>query len=134
MENYQDKLTNIREYLQEKYPQKISISAISRNLRIHRSTASKYLEILRLNGEVTMCHYGKSKLYTISNRIPTTSLFDHINEIMVIIDSDSRILMANKSFFSKFNIKNVREPIGKNIHEIDWTYFPTSQFRKILKE
>ncbi|MDE4908584.1 PAS domain S-box protein [Methanogenium marinum] len=130
MESYQDTLTNIREYLQEKHPQKISISAISRNLGIHRSTASKYLEILRLNGQVTMCCYGKSKLYTISDRIPTTSLFDCINEIIVIIDSNSRILMANKSFFSKFNIKNEREPIGKNIQETGLDIFSDIAIQK----
>lgn len=130
MEGCHDKLIAIQEYLQEKYPQKISISAISRNLGLHRSTVSKYLEILRLNGQVTMCHYGKSKLYTISNRIPTTSLFDHINEIVVTIDSDSRILMANKNFLVKFNFKNESEIIGTNIHKIGDNIFSDVSIQK----
>lgn len=130
MECYQDRILRIQKFLQEKYPQKVSISAISRNLGIHRSTVSKYLELLRLNGQVTMCQYGRAKLYTISERIPTSSLFDCIDDIIVIIDTNFQIIMANKSFFSKFNIINERELIGQNLYELKLSIFSEHPIKK----
>ena len=63
MEEYQEKLIAVREYLREKSPQKMSISAISRNLEINRGTVAKYLDILRINGQVTMAITG-NQFYT----------------------------------------------------------------------
>jgi PAS domain S-box-containing protein len=123
MEEYQDKLIAIRQFLSEKSPQKVSISAISRNLGINRGTVAKYLEVLRVNGQVTMVPYGKSKLYTVSERIPTVSLFDYTTDIIVIVDSNARILMANKSFFSKFEILKEKELVGTNIFQMGFDIF-----------
>jgi len=130
MEEYQEKLIAVREYLREKSPQKMSISAISRNLEINRGTVAKYLDILRINGQVTMAHYGKSKLYTISERIPTASLFDYTTDIIVIMDAGARILMANKSFFSKFDILKERELVGTNIFKMGIDIFSDPSIQK----
>jgi len=130
MEEYQEKLIAVREFLMEKSPQKMSISAISRNLEINRGTVAKYLDILRINGQVTMVHYGKSKLYTVSERIPTVSLFDYTTDIIIIMDSSARILMANKSFFSKFDILKERELVGTNIFKMGLDIFSDPSIQK----
>ncbi|MDD4255541.1 MAG: PAS domain S-box protein [Methanofollis sp.] len=130
METYQERLNTIRDYLIEKNPQKVSISAIARNLGMHRSTVSKYLEIMRFNGQVTMDHYGKSRLYTISERIPTMSMFDHTADIIVVMDTNARILMANKSFFTKFDITRKRELIGNNIFDMRLDIFSDLSIKK----
>lgn len=130
MEEYQEKLNAVRQFLEEKSPQKMSISAISRNLGINRGTVAKYLDILRLNGQVTMVPYGKSKLYTISEQIPVISLFDYTTDIIVIMDSNARILMANKSFFSKFGILKERELVGTSIFKMGFEIFSDPSIKK----
>lgn len=133
MEEYQEKLVALRDYLRKKSPQKLSISAISRNLGLNRGTAAKYLEILLLNGQVTMTHYGRSKLYTVAERIPTTSLFDYTTDIIVVLDSGARVLMANKSFFTKFDILQEKELVGTNIFKIGLNIFSESSIQKNIQ-
>lgn len=130
MNEYQEKISLVRQFLMEKSPQKMSISTISRSLGINRGTVAKYLEILRINGQVTMTHYGKAKLYTISERIPTLSLFDYTTDIVVILDSGARIMMANKSFFSKFDILKERELVGSNIFSMRLDIFSDASIQK----
>jgi PAS domain S-box-containing protein len=130
MEEYQEKLIAVRECLREKSPQKMSISAISRILGLNRGTVAKYLDILRINGQVTMTHYGKSKLYTVSERIPTTSLFDYTTDIIVVMDASARILMANKSFFSRFDILKERELVGSDIFKTGIDIFSDLSIQK----
>jgi PAS domain S-box-containing protein len=133
MEEYQEKLVAVREYLREKSPQKLSISSISRNLGINRGTVAKYLDLLLINGQVTMTPYGKSKLYTVAERIPTMSLFDYTTDIIVVMDSGARILMANKSFFSKFDILKEKELVGTNIFKMGLGIFSDSSIQKNIE-
>lgn len=130
MEEYQEKLTAVRRFLMEKSPQKMSISAIARKLELNRGTVAKYLDILRINGQVTMTYYGKSKLYTVSERIPAVSLFDYTTDIIVIMDANARILMANKSFFSKFDILKEKELVGTNIFQMGLDIFSDTAIQK----
>ncbi|WAI02302.1 PAS domain S-box protein [Methanogenium organophilum] len=130
MEEYQEKLIAVREFLREKSPQQMSISAISRSMGMNRGTVSKYLEILRINGQVTMVYYGKSKLYTVSDRIPAVSLFDYTTDIIIIMDANARIMTANKSFFSKYNRLNERTLVGSNIFHLGIPIFSESSVHK----
>ena len=119
MEEYAEKLLRIKEFLHSKHPARMSISAISRELGMRRSSVSKYLDMLQLPGDVAMVPFGKSKLYTISQRVPYNAIFDVSPSDIVILDSRGHIEMANKKFAAEFEIDGVNRIIGFNVCKLE---------------
>lgn len=123
MSGKEDRYTRIREYLQERYPEAVSISTISRNLKMNRGSVAKYLEVLQSHGHVIMKPFGKSKLYSSTQNVPFDDLFDYLSDAIVILDADLHILMVNKSFIDTFNIHSGRNIIGSALSRINLTLF-----------
>ncbi|MDD1686741.1 PAS domain S-box protein [Methanoregula sp.] len=129
MAAHEDRYTRIREFLQERYPEAVSISLIARELEMNRGSVAKYLEVLQSHGNVLMKPFGKSKLYTSSQNIPFDNLFDYLSDAIVILDADLRILMVNRSFMNTFGIRKDRNVIGTELSRISLPLFdnPTVQ-------
>jgi len=130
MEEYAEKLLQIKEFLQIKHPARLSISAISRELGMRRSSVSKYLDMLQLTGDVTMVPFGKSKLFTISNRVPYNAIFDVSPSDIVILDSRGHVEMINKKFAADFEIDNVNKIIGCNVCKLGLKVFSDPAIQK----
>ena len=64
-----ERYLRVREFLQEKSPEAVSISVISRELGMNRGSVAKYLEVLQSHGHVVMKPFGKAKLYTTSQTV-----------------------------------------------------------------
>lgn len=133
MEEYADKLVTIKRFLQDKSPSRMSISAISRELGMRRSSVSKYLDMLQLTGDVTMIPFGKSKQYTVSQRVPYNALIDISPNGILVIDAGGRIEMANKKFATDFGIDNVNKIIGSNICDINLRVFSDPSIQKNIR-
>ncbi|MFA6364606.1 helix-turn-helix domain-containing protein [Methanoregula sp.] len=97
MAAHEDRYTRIREFLQKRYPEAVSISLIARELGMNRGSVAKYLEVLQSHGHVVMKPFGKAKLYTSSKNVPFDDLLNYLSDAIVILDSGLRILMANRS-------------------------------------
>ena len=123
MNEMHDRYSQIREYLQEHYPVAVSISKMSRDLGMNRGSVSKYLEVLLTQGHVIMKPFGKSKLYTSSQKIPFDDLFDYLSDAIVILDPDLHILMVNNSFINTFDIRKGRNIIGTTLNKLDIPLF-----------
>ncbi|WP_421907955.1 PAS domain S-box protein [Methanolacinia petrolearia] len=119
MSEREDRYATIREFLQEKYPEAVSISTISRQLNMNRGSVAKYLEVLQSHGNVIMKPYGKSKLYSIAQNVAFDDLFNYISDAIVILDADLHILMVNKSFIETFNIRSGKKIIGNELSRIN---------------
>ncbi len=119
----EDRYTRIREFLQRRYPEAVSISTISRTLNMNRGSVAKYLEVLQSHGHVIMKPFGKAKLYSSAQNVPFDDLFDYLSDAIVILDADLHILMVNKSFIDTFNIHSGRNIIGSELSRINLTLF-----------
>jgi PAS domain S-box-containing protein len=124
-----DRYTLIREFLQKKYPEAVSISVISRELGMNRGSVAKYLEVLQSHGHVVMKPFGKAKLYTTSQNVPFDDLLNYLSDMIVILDSELRILMVNRSFINAFGIRRDRNIIGTELSRLSLSLFdnPTVQ-------
>ena len=107
-----DRYSLILEYLQKRYPAAVSTSQIARDLMMNRGSVAKYLEVLLTQGHVVMKPFGKAKQYSSSQKIPFDDLFDYLSEAIVILDTDLKILMVNKSFITTFDIRTGKNVIG----------------------
>ena len=124
-----ERYLRVREFLQEKYPEAVSISVIARELGMNRGSVAKYLEVLQSHGHVVMKPFGKAKLYTTSQTVPFDDLLNYLSDAIVILDSDLRILMANRSFFNTFGIRRDCNIIGTDLSRLSLSLFsdPTVQ-------
>jgi PAS domain S-box-containing protein len=111
----QEKITRIKRLLKAR-PKGLTISDISHNLKINRNSVAKYLEILLITGQVDMRMYGNAKVYYLSSRVPISSMLKFANELILVLDSDFRVVEANENFFSYFGLKK-EDLIGNPILE-----------------
>jgi PAS domain S-box-containing protein len=125
----EDRHTRIREFLQERYPEAVSISCIARQLQMNRGAVAKYLEVLQSQGHVVMKPFGKSKLFTSAKNVPFDDLFDYLSDAILILDADLHILMVNKSFVNTFGIRKDRNITGTELSRLNLPFFdsPTVQ-------
>jgi PAS domain S-box-containing protein len=130
MSEYQDKFSKIIDLLEERSPQGLSISAISRELGMNRASVSKYLEMLQSSGDVSMQRFGKSKLYTPAQRVPLSELFDRLSNALVLLDADLHVLMVNTSFIKTLGIHRERNIIGASLFDLNLRIFSDPAIRR----
>jgi len=125
----EDRHTRIREFLQQRYPEAMSISLIARDLEMNRGAVAKYLEVLQSQGHVLMKPFGKAKLYTSAQNVPFDDLFDYLSDAILILDAGLHILMVNRSFLNTFGIRRDRNIIGTDLSRLSLPLFdnPTVQ-------
>jgi len=99
----QEKISRIKKLLKTR-PKGLTISDISHNLKINRNSVAKYLEILLITGQVEMRMYGNAKVYYLSNRVPISSMLKFAKDLILVLDSEMRVIEANDNFFSYFPV------------------------------
>ena len=103
----------IKSVLQQN-PQGLSITGIVRTVKISRSTAGRYLDILLASGQVEMRRYGMAKIYSLAHRVPLSAVLSITSEFIMQLDNHLRILYVNEPFV-KFLGTTRKDLMGKNI-------------------
>lgn len=83
----------------------LSISDISRYLKIHRNTASKFLEILHKSGKIEMRIIGNSKIFYPGKNVPLSTILGYTKEGILILDQRDAIIHVNHRFCSMFGLE-----------------------------
>ena len=126
-----DAINTIIQYLktQEK---PLSISEISREIGISRTTLSRYLDQMHFSGQVSLFEIGKAKKYLLTSELPVNSLCNISSNLIIILDNNFRILFVNKSTleFCKVTIDQV---IGKRIDVLHLDFFLSVNIVNLLK-
>lgn len=100
----QEKIIRIKKLLKSR-PKGLTISDISHTLKLNRNSVAKYLEILLITGEVEVRLYGNAKVYSLAQRIPISSILKFATELILILDSDFRVIDVNDNFLTFFSLK-----------------------------
>ena len=114
MDRYQQEISLIKEVLKEN-PKGMTVTDISRKIKINRNSVAKYLDIMRISGQVEMITFGPAKVFFPSRRIPVTDMLDYTSDYILIFDNNFKINTINNSFleFLKIERDNV---IGQNVN------------------
>jgi len=112
MQIYQEELDSIKEVLRSS-SRGLTITEISRALGVNRNSAAKYLDILLIAGHVEMYSLGPAKIYHLSKRLPTSDILNLSGSMMILMDSDLRILDASRPLLEMFGIPNHTIPGGR---------------------
>jgi len=103
MQDYQHELSLIKDLL-KKNPEGMSVTDISKALNKNKNTIGRYLDILLISGHVDMRTYGKAKVFTLSQRLPLSAMLSYSNELIMVLDNESRIIDVNDNFLALLNL------------------------------
>jgi len=81
-------------------PGGLSITDISKSLDMNRNSVSKYLNMLVISGRADMRSIGVSKVYTLSDRVPISSLLDFSSDAILVLNGKQEIVLANANFLA----------------------------------
>ena len=95
-------------------PKGLSITEIVRIGGINRNTAGRYLDNLLISGKVEMRHFGMAKIYSLSQRLPVSSVLSISSEFVMQLDKYLRVMYANEPFIG-FLGTTQKDLFGKNI-------------------
>lgn len=125
MDSYQEEITIIKQILKEN-PKGMTVTDISRKIKINRNSVAKYLDIMRISGHVEMITFGPAKVFFPSRRVPVHNMLDYTSDYIILFDKNLRINTINNSFLDFLETKR-QEILGKNINETVLKIFMDNQ-------
>ncbi|WAI00963.1 PAS domain-containing protein [Methanogenium organophilum] len=94
----------------------MTITEISHVTSTHRNSIAKYLQILLALGKVDLRVIGNAKVYTLSHRIPVSSLLNCSPDLIVLLNQERKIVQANDSYLKFFHY-NANDVLNQEIYE-----------------
>lgn len=107
-----EEIRRIRELLVEQ-PRGMSITEISRELGIHRTTVAKYLDALQMKGEVDLRVVSTAKMYHLSTRIPSSALAVFTRDPSLLISCRMIVSAASNGVAELLGYRE--DPIGRTL-------------------
>lgn len=113
----QEKVDTIKRVL--KWHQRgMTISDLASEMKINRNLVAKYLDMLLIAGQVEMQVIGAAKVFFLSRRVPISALLEFSSDMVIVFDSDQRILQVNEQV--PLLLDTGKEAlIGKTLSELD---------------
>jgi PAS domain S-box-containing protein len=124
MDGYQHEIEIIKRVLQQN-PKGMTVTDISHKIKINRNSVAKYLDIMRISGQVEMITFGPAKVFFPSKRVPICDMINHTSDYILVFDADLKITLINNSFLDFLN-KNRENIIGDKLNNIIFRIFEDS--------
>jgi signal transduction histidine kinase len=116
MDGYQHEISLIKKILKEN-PKGMTVTDISRKIKINRNSVAKYLDIMRISGHVEMITFGPAKVFFPSRRVPISDMLNYTSDYILVFDINLKITIVNNSFLHFINL-NREEVIGNRIDNV----------------
>jgi PAS domain S-box-containing protein len=120
MDGYQQEIALIKRVLAEN-PKGMTVTDISRKIKINRNSVAKYLDIMRISGNVEMITFGPAKVFFPSRRVPICDVLNYTSDYVLIFDESFKITMINDSFLDFMKIER-EEILGQRLPEVLSTF------------
>lgn len=95
----------------------MTITEISHLLKANRNSVAKYLDMLCMAGEADVRRFGRSKIYSSSDRMSLATALSLSSEMIVIIDETYRIIDVNNRFLQYADVDRNRI-IGQTLETV----------------
>ena len=113
MNSYEHEFALIKKILQNN-PKGMTVTDISRKIKINRNSVAKYLDIMRISGHVEMITFGPAKVFFPSRRVPVFDMLNYTSDYVLIYDETFKIIIINDAFLNFINV-NRNEIIGQRV-------------------
>ncbi len=124
----QERVNRIKNLLKW-HPRGMTISAITRQIRMNRNLTAKYLDMLLISGQVEMQLVGAAKVYFLTKSVPVLSMLEFSSDLVIMTDHERRILFMNEQAHNLFNGAH-ENIIGRDAEEIVTPVLPGLSFER----
>lgn len=137
MHRLSDELTQIKELLRN-HPHGMTVTEIAAALGRNKHSTGRYLDILHAAGHVDLRTFGMAKVFTLSTRVPLSALLSYTTDLVLVLDSDLRIIQGNDTFFEFLGLPG-EKILEKKINQIvtddsDSSYFLSKLVEKVSEK
>ena len=80
------------------HPRGLAITEISKNLHSTRNVISKYLYMMTVSGQLEMREIGNTRVYSLSRRVPLTTMLCFQKDCILILDNNGIIVQVNDTY------------------------------------
>jgi len=139
---YDRELSKIKNFLRGS-TKGYTVTEISHAIDINRNSVAKYLDVLCISGAVELKVIGSAKIYSLTKRIPISSILSLSSDFIFVLDDDFVIQYVNErvlDFEKKSSEDIVGKPVGQagllllSLPDINRTLQECTQGKDILKE
>jgi PAS domain S-box-containing protein len=110
-----------------------TVTEISHAIDINRNSVAKYLDVLCISGAVELKVIGSAKIYTLTKRIPISSILSLSSDYLFVLDDDYIITYVNDHVLN-FEHKTSEEVIGKSVDRAGLLLLSLPDSDSILRE
>jgi PAS domain S-box-containing protein len=130
MEPYEKELALVKKVLKEN-PKGMTVSDISREIRINRNSVAKYLDILLISGHVEMRTIGPAKVFSLSHRVPLSAMLNFSSDYMLVLDKDLKVVQVNDNLLDLMKVER-ESLLGRDIEDCPFFAEMTSKIKYAL--
>lgn len=132
VEKFPDEISAIRAMLSE-HPEGLTIRSISALLGMNRNSVAKYLEMLQMQGGLTLKRSGPSKIYCLADKLPASAVLKLTKSHVIIFDQLLTVTDVNDSFTGLLNISK-KEIMRKSLDVLPFVVQSEPDLRTLIKE
>jgi PAS domain S-box-containing protein len=139
---YDRELSKIKNFLRGSV-KGYTVTEISHAIDINRNSVAKYLDVLCISGAVELKVIGSAKIYSLTKRIPISSILSLSSDFIFVLDEDFVIQYVNERVLD-FEEKSTDDIVGKpvaqagllllSLPDINTTLLECTHGKDILKE
>jgi len=129
---YDRELTRIKNFLKGS-AKGYTVTEISHAIDINRNSVAKYLDVLCISGAVELKVIGSAKIYTLTKRIPISSILSLSSDYLFVLDDEFVVTYVNDIVLN-FEKKTSEDIIGKSIETAGFLLLSDPALESILRE
>jgi PAS domain S-box-containing protein len=129
---YDKELSKIKNFLRGS-SKGYTVTEISRAIDINRNSVAKYLDVLCISGAVELKVFGSAKIYSLTKRIPISSILSLSSDYIFVLDDDLIIHYVNEKVLN-LEKKSSEEIVGKSVGRLGLQLLALPDINRILLE
>ncbi len=110
-----------------------TVTEISRSIDINRNSVAKYLDVLCISGAVELKVIGSAKIYTLTKRIPISSILSLSSDYLIVLDDEFVVTYVNEKVLN-FENKTSEDIVGRSVDTAGFSLLSIPDIDTILKE
>ncbi len=129
---YKKELVQIKTLLKT-YPRGLTITDISKEIKVNRNSVARYMDVLTILGQVEMRALGPAKVFYTAQRVPMSAMLNFSSDGILVLNNDLNIIQINDNLLKILNIE--REAIlGRGIVDFPNSIFTSQEMHSRVKE
>jgi PAS domain S-box-containing protein len=132
VEKFSEAISHIRDLLSEN-PEGLTIKTISEILGMNRNSAGKSLQILQMQGMVTLKQIGPAKIYCPASKLPADALLKLSTSGVIVFSKGETVVDSNEQFREHLQLTKT-DLIGKKADQLPFFVDSNHELSRLIRD